>query len=57
MKAPTKICRLLALFGWHAKNCSRCGATENHGRDMLKRLEELSAKTNPSTEEKTDKVV
>lgn len=45
VKIPTRICRLLAFLGMHDKGCKRCQARETHGRDMLKRLEELSART------------
>lgn len=58
MQARTKICRFLALLRLHNKNCERCRANETQGRDISKRLDELSTKTShSSTAEQPDKGV
>jgi hypothetical protein len=43
-----RICYMLALLRVHSPECEHCNARVTCGNDILKRLEELNGRTQPS---------
>lgn len=49
MNSRTRICYLLSILRIHRPDCEHCSAWKMCGHEMLKRLEELNWRTQPTS--------